>query len=67
MNVKSSSGFRKYFCGEYSQQKEASFASNDRICTICANTPQTTFLVRGDSIHGTESKTYVDFETKEDF
>ena len=29
--------------------------------------PQITFLVRGDSTHGTEMKTYVDFETKENF
>ena len=30
--------------------------------------PETTFLVRGDSTHGTEMKTYcVDFRTRENF
>ena len=67
MNVKFSSGFRKH------QNEIPSYLSNqprinmenffNKMKEFVPPVPQTTFLVRGDSIDGIEMKTCVDFAT----
>ena len=82
MNVQFSSDFKKYQSeipsylsnrsriileDILSKMKQVSPAMTESLQPM-STVPKTTFLVRGDSTHGTEMKTYcVDFGTKENF